>query len=153
MEWKKGKFVISNDRHKLDIHVIHEYLSQRSYWAIGRSEKTVRRSIRHSLPFGIYEGRRMIGFARVITDYATFAWIADVFVLESHRGKGLSKWLMEIIQSHPRLQRFRRWVLATKDAHGLYAKFGFVPLKYPDRWMEWRDPKAEEQSDYWKPQK
>src|SRR4249919_1815318 len=104
MEWKKGKFVISTERSKLDLKVIHSFLDQQSYWANGRSVETIRRSIRHSLSFGIYHRKKQIGFARVITDYATFAWIADVFVLEEYRGLGLSKWLMEVILQHPRLQ-------------------------------------------------
>ena len=150
MEWKKGRFVISTDRKRLNIDVIHSYLSGRSYWATGRSVETIRRSIQHSLSFGIYSGRKQVGFARVITDYATFAWIADVFVLEDYRGKGLSKWLMEVILGHPRLQKFRRWVLATKDAQELYRRYGFAELKRPERWMERHDPAAQEQSDYWK---
>ena len=140
IEWKKGEYIISTDRRKLDLNVIHEYLSKRSYWAAGRPMKRIRRSIRHSLPFGIYQADRQVGFGRVVTDYATFAWIADVFVLEEFRGRGLSKWLMEVILSHPDLQGFRRWVLATKDAHELYRKYGFTPLRYPERWMERRDP-------------
>ena len=94
------------------------------------------RSIENSLPFGVYEGAAQVGFARVITDYATFAYLADVFVLPEFRGRGLSVWLMEVISGHPQLQGFRRWVLATKDAHGLYRKFGFEGLKEPARWME-----------------
>ena len=129
MEWKQGEYLISTDRRKLDISTIHQYLSFRSYWAVGRSKKTIRRSIKHSLPFGIYTPDRMIGFGRVVTDYATFAWIADVFILEDFRGRGLSKWLMQVILAHPDLQGFRRWVLATKDAHELYRKYGFIELK------------------------
>ncbi len=94
-----------------------------------------------------------MGFARVITDYATFAWIADVFVIEEFRGQGLAKWLMEVMMAHPKLQGFRRWVLATKDAHELYRRFGFEELKKPERWMERRDPKTEEQPDYWQDSK
>lgn len=150
MEWKKGKFTISTDRRKLDLKVIHDFLDKQSYWATGRSIQTIRRSIRHSVAFGIYHGKKQVGFARVITDFATFAWIADVFVLDAYRGQGLSKWLMEVMVSHPRLQRFRRWVLATKDAHGLYEKFGFAALKRPERWMERRDPNAGENPDYWR---
>ena len=150
MEWTKDKYVISTDRRRLDLKVIHDFLDKQSYWATGRSLRTIRKSIRHSMAFGIYHNRRQVGFARVITDYATFAWVADVFVLKQHRGRGLSKWLMEVMVSHPRLQRFRRWVLATKDAHGLYEKFGFTALKRPERWMERRDPNAEENPDYWR---
>jgi len=100
----------------------------------------VRRSIQHSLCFGIYQGGQQVGFARVITDRATFAYIGDVFVVESHRGKGLSKWLMQCIKSHPDLQGLRRWSLITRDAHGLYRQFGFTALKSPHNWMEIHDP-------------
>jgi GNAT superfamily N-acetyltransferase len=109
----------------------------------------VARSIENSLPFGIYQGDAQIGFARVVTDYATFAWIADVFVIKEARGKGLSKWLMEAILAHPDLQGFRRWVLSTKDAQGLYRQFGFAELKRPERWMERPDPNMQESPDYW----
>lgn len=147
--WQRGEYKISTDKGLLDIDVIHDFLNT-SYWAAGRSVETIRRSIDHSLSFGIYKGDRLVGFARVITDYATFAWIADVFVLEDHRGKGLSKWLMEVMIGHPELQGFRRWVLATKDAHELYTKFGFTLLTRPERWMERHDPNTQERPDYWK---
>lgn len=148
-DWQRGEFTISTDRSRLDLGVIHGYLSTESYWAVGRDPEVVRRSVEHSLPFGLYEGERQIGFARVVTDYATFAWIADVFVLDEFRGRGLGKWLVEVILSHPALQGFRRWVLATKDAHGLYRQFGFQELKRPERWMERPDPRMKEQPDYW----
>ena len=108
------------------------------------------RSIEHSLPFGIYKANEQVGFARIVTDYATFAWVADVFVRPEHRGHGLSKWLMEVILAHPQLQGFRRWVLSTKDAHGLYDQFGFMPLKRAEPWMERFDPNMKESSDYWR---
>jgi len=149
-EWQLGDYTISTDKSRLNLEVIHEFLDS-SYWAAGRSAETIRRSIENSISFGIYCDAQQIGFARVITDYATFAWIADVFVVEEHRGKGLSKWLMEVIISHPELQGFRRWVLATKDAHELYRKFGFQELKLPERWMERHDPTTQERPDYWKP--
>jgi GNAT superfamily N-acetyltransferase len=149
MKWRKGEFEISTEKKKLDVEMIHKFLSERSYWATGRSIETIERSIRNSLCFGIYQGTRQVGFARVITDYATFAWIADVFVLEEMRGHGLAKWLMDILMAHPKLQKFRRWVLATKDAHELYRRYGFMELKKPERWMERRDPATEEQPDYW----
>ena len=148
-QWERGDYTISTDKGRLDLSVIHDFLDA-SYWAAGRSVETIRRSIEHSLPFGVYKGDKQIGFARVITDYATFAWIADVFVLEEHRGLGLSKWLMDVIIAHPELQGFRRWVLATKDAHELYRKFGFIELARPERWMERRDPNTQERPDYWK---
>lgn len=141
--------MISTDRARLDWTVIHGYLSGESYWAKGRSVETIKRSVENSLPFGIYKGDRQVGFARVVTDYATFGWIADVFVLEEFRGEGLSKWLMEVMLAHPELQGFRRWVLATKDAHGLYQQYGFTDLLKPERWMERHDPQTEEKPDYW----
>ncbi|HET6645732.1 MAG TPA: GNAT family N-acetyltransferase [Pyrinomonadaceae bacterium] len=148
-EWKRGEFSISTDPKQLDITVIHKYLSTDSYWAQGRKVDTVKRSIENSLNFGLYKAEQQIGFARVVTDYATFAWLADVFVLDTYRGRGLGKWLVEVILSHPDLQRFRRWVLATKDAHELYRQFGFIELKRPERWMERPDPQMQEAPDYW----
>jgi GNAT superfamily N-acetyltransferase len=148
--WERGDFLISTDRSRLDVELIHDFLSKTTYWAVGRKRDVVQRSIENSLPFGIYKGNNQIGFARVVTDYATFAWVADVFVLPEFRGRGLSKWLMEIILAHPQLQGFRRWVLATKDAHSLYAQFGFIPLHRPERWMERPDPNMPESPDYWK---
>ena len=147
--WQRNEYEISDDRLRLDLKLIHKYLSTESYWATGRDAKTVERSIQNSLPFGVYKNGKQVGFARVLTDYATFAWIADVFVLAEHRGQGLSKWLMEVILAHPDLQGFRRWVLATKDAHELYRKYGFQGLKRPERWMERPDPKMRESPDYW----
>ena len=147
-EWHQGGFTISTDKMRLDLDVTYNFLTT-SYWAAGRSIETVRLSIENSIPFGVYKGDRQVGFARVITDYATFAWIADVFILEEFRGQGLSKWLMEVIITHPELQGFRRWVLATKDAHELYRKFGFTELKLADRWMERHDPNTQERPDYW----
>jgi GNAT superfamily N-acetyltransferase len=138
-EWTRGDYTISTNPELLDLDVIQKFLSQ-SYWAAGVPMEIVRRSIAHSLPFGIYKGTEQVGFARVITDFSTFAYLADVFVLELHRGQGLSKWLMESIVSHPDLQRLRRWMLATRDAHELYRKYGFLELKQPDRWMERHDP-------------
>jgi GNAT superfamily N-acetyltransferase len=142
-QWSRGEFIISTDAARLDLGVIHEYLSTASYWARGRPREVVRRSIENSLPFGVYQGGRQAGFARVVTDYATFAWIADVFVLPEFRGQGLAKWLMAVMSEHPRLQGLRRWILATRDAQGLYAQFGFTPLHAPERFMErWTEPPA-----------
>jgi GNAT superfamily N-acetyltransferase len=149
-EWRQGEFLISTDNAKLDRNLLHDFLSNDSYWAQGRTLEVINRSVENSLSFGIYQNDQQVGFGRVVTDYATFAWIADVFVIEEKRGLGLSKWLMEIIISHPELQGFRRWVLATKDAHELYRRFGFRPLKLPERWMERPDPKMQESPDYWK---
>ena len=148
-EWKRGEYTISTDNNRLDIRIIHDFISNQSYWAQGRPIQTVQRSLDNSLNFGLYKNNQQIGFARVVTDYATFAWIADVFVLPEYRGQGLSKWLVEVILSHPELQGFRRWVLATKDAHNLYARFGFIPLHRPERWMERPDPNMQESPDYW----
>ena len=146
--WQQGEYTISTEKARLDIEVIHGFLDT-SYWAAGRSKATILRSIENSISFGLYKGDQQVGFARVVTDFATFAWIADVFVLEGHRGQGLSKWLMEVIIGHPDLQGFRRWVLATKDAHELYRPFGFSELKIPERWMERHDPNTQEKPDYW----
>jgi GNAT superfamily N-acetyltransferase len=136
LEWKSGEYLISTDRKRLDLELIHNYLSTSAYWAQGRSLEVVRRAIENSLNFGVFRGAEQVGFARVVTDYATFAWLADVFILEQHRGRGLSKWLVEVITTHPELQGFRRWLLATRDAHELYRRYGFTELQDPSRWME-----------------
>ncbi|HET7732122.1 MAG TPA: GNAT family N-acetyltransferase [Usitatibacter sp.] len=130
---------VDTDPSRLDMEVIHGFLSQ-SYWARGIPRALVERAVRNSLCFGLYEGERQVGFARVVTDQATFAYLADVFVLESHRGRGLSKILVAAVVADPRLQGLRRWMLATRDAHGLYARFGFVPLAVPARFMELHAP-------------
>ncbi|MGH9823066.1 MAG: GNAT family N-acetyltransferase [Blastocatellia bacterium] len=149
-QWQRDEFVISTDKRRLDLDLIHGYLSGESYWATGRPRDVTERSIENSLAFGIYKGSRQVGFARVITDYATLAWIADVFVLQEFRGQGLSKWLMDVMITHPGLQGFRRWLLATKDAHGLYQKYGFGELRNPGRWMERHDRNCIESPDYWR---
>ncbi|HTD93713.1 MAG TPA: GNAT family N-acetyltransferase [Chitinophagaceae bacterium] len=123
---EKEKYSISTDPSLLNVDVIFNYLSLESYWAKGIPREVVEKSIAHSLCFGLYYEQQQIGFARLVTDEATFAYLADVFVLEAHRGKGLSKWLMEIIHAHPGLQGLRRWVLGTRDAHALYEKFGWA---------------------------
>jgi len=135
MEWKRGPFAISTDRGRLDRGMIHDFLSQ-AYWSRGIPREILDRSIENAMCFGVYDGEEQVGFARVITDRATFAYVADVFVRESHRGRGLSKWLMEVILAMPELQGLRRWSLATRDAHGLYARFGFRPPADPTRLME-----------------
>lgn len=142
MEWRKGDYLISTDRERINVETVHRYLNAESYWAAGVPLDVVIRSIEHSLCFGLYKGGQQAGFARVITDYATFGYLADVFVLEPHRGQGLSKWMMSVVRNHPDLQGFRRWMLATRDAHGLYAQFGFTPLSSPDRLMEVLDNDA-----------
>jgi GNAT superfamily N-acetyltransferase len=148
-EWRRGEYTISTDSERLDLAIIHDFVSNHSYWGRGRRIKTVQRALDHSLNFGIFKNNQQVGFARVVTDFATFAWVADVFILEDHRGLGLAKWLMTSILSHPDLQGFRRWVLATKDAHELYRQFGFRELKRPERWMERPDPQMQEAPDYW----
>lgn len=120
---------------RVDIDAVHRYLSVESYWAQGVAREVVERSIAHSLPFSAFDGETQVGFARVITDYATFAYLADVFVLPSHRGRGISKLLMATIVAHPKLQGLRRWHLVTRDAQQLYAQFGFTSLDVPERHM------------------
>lgn len=136
MEFKLDEFVISTDKSLLDIDAIHRFLVEDSYWARERTLEQTETAIENSICFGLYSDGRLIGFARVVTDRATFAYIGDVFVIDEFRGRGLSKWLMEVMISHPELQGLRRWVLATRDAHSLYEKFGFHELVHPDRWME-----------------
>jgi GNAT superfamily N-acetyltransferase len=126
--WTRGEYTITTDRRRLDIDVIHGFLSQ-SYWAKGRSRERVLESIEASLVFGLFWRDQQVGFARVVTDRITIAFLADVFVVESHRDKGLGTWLAETVTSLPELQRVRRWMLGTRDAHGLYSKFGFVEPK------------------------
>jgi GNAT superfamily N-acetyltransferase len=132
---KKG-FLISTDQSLLNFDVIFNYLDEQSYWAQGIQPETLRRAIANSLCFGIYKENIQVGFTRVVTDKATFAYIADVFVLPDYRGIGLSKWLVQTIIQHPELQGLRRWSLATADAQGLYSQFGFTPITKPERWME-----------------
>jgi GNAT superfamily N-acetyltransferase len=136
----KDGFRISTDRTQLDLALIHDFLSRRSYWAGGIPLETVRRSIENSLCFGLYHGRRQVGFARIVTDKSTFAYLGDVFVLEEFRGRGLGKWLLEQVVSHPDLQGLRRIILGTRDAHGLYEQFGFRALSSPERFMEIHHP-------------
>lgn len=142
MEWQNGEYVIAIDSDRLQLDVIQKFLEEDSYWAHGRTVEQTQRAIENSVCFGLYHDERQIGFARVVSDFATFAYLGDVFVLEEFRGRGLSKWLMETIISHPELQGLRRWVLATRDAHTLYEKYGFHALKFPDRWMEKPAPDA-----------
>ena len=139
LTWTKEEFEISTDVDRIDLPALHGFLTN-SYWAKGIPVETVRRSIMNSLCFGMYHRGGQVGFARVVSDLATYAYLADVFVLEPYRGRGLSRWLMECIVAHPDLQGLRRWMLATRDAHGLYQKFGFTSLKSPERWMEVHQP-------------
>ncbi|MEO8211296.1 MAG: GNAT family N-acetyltransferase [bacterium] len=133
--FRKGSYLISTDKSKLDLKVIQDYLSN-SYWAKNRPLKVTKLTLKNSLCFGVYHRKEQIGFARVITDYATFAYLADVFILEEHRGKGLSKWLMEVILNYGEVLNLKRWFLATRDAHKLYEKFGFTSIKEPGKLME-----------------
>jgi GNAT superfamily N-acetyltransferase len=138
----RADFVISTDRARLDLDMVYNFLTN-CYWAKGIPREVVARSMEHALCFGIYDGTgAQVGFARVISDFATVAYVGDVFVLESQRGRGLGKWLMECITQHPALQNLRRWILTTRDAHGLYAQSGFTPVKFPERYMERHDPKV-----------
>jgi GNAT superfamily N-acetyltransferase len=132
-------YTLSDDPARLDLDAIHDFLS-RSYWSPGIPRETVARAMATSLCFGVYLGREQVGFARLVTDRATFAYLADVFVLEPHRGRGLSRALMELVMSHPEVQGLRRWLLATRDAHGLYRKFGFVDLANPAVFLTRHDP-------------
>lgn len=141
-EWHQGEYTISTEKERLDVRLIHDFVSKQSYWAQGRKMETVQRALENSVNFGLYKNGQQIGFARVVTDYCTFAWLADAFVLDEHRGRGLSKWLIEVIVGHPALSVMRRWVLATRDAHGLYRQFGFTEMRQPERWMERFDENA-----------
>ena len=141
MEHRRGDYTISTDRAKLDLEFIHRFLSQSSYWAEGRSLAVVRRSIEHSLCIGVYGDEQQVGLARVVTDYATYAWLCDVFVAEPHRGQGLGKWLIETVVSLPELEGLRLFMLATRDAHGLYREYGgFLPVDKPEKFMLRRGP-------------
>ncbi|MCH8814820.1 MAG: GNAT family N-acetyltransferase [Chloroflexi bacterium] len=144
-EVRQGEYVISVDPALLDLGFIHSFLT-RSYWANGVSEDIVARSIGNSICFGAYKDGKQVGFARAVTDRATFAFLADVFVIESERGNGLGKLLVEAALNHPELGSLRRWLLATDDAHSLYELSGFVPLRKPGRWMEIHEPYVEASS-------
>lgn len=150
VEFRRGEFLVSTDPARLDLDLIYGFLTN-CYWAKGIPRDVVARSVEHALCFGIYDesmpespllaksarnGAPLVGFARVISDFATIAYLGDVFVLESHRGRGLGKWMMECILQHPALQNLRRWILLTRDAHGLYAQHGFTPVKAPESYME-----------------
>ena len=135
IEVKKDNFTISTDPSRLDIDAIADMLT-RAYWALGRPRERTERALANSLVFGVYDGDKQIGIARIVSDYAIFAYLCDVFIHEDYRGHGLGKFLMETVRSHPDLQGLRRWVLATHDAHGLYKQYGWTPLENPNNWME-----------------
>ena len=150
VEHKRDNFTVSTDKARLQLDMIHEFLTN-AYWSKHIPMKIVRKAVKHSLCFGVYDGERQIGFARVISDYATFAYLADVFILDLYRGKGLSKWLIECVMAHPDLQELRTFILFTRDAHGLYRRYGFETITIPERVMAIHDANiylkyAEEQS-------
>ncbi len=135
LEVQRGNFLISTSPARLDLDAIADMLA-RAYWARGRKRETIERSLANSLAFGLYDGDRQIGLARIVSDYATFAWLCDVFIHEDYRGQGLGKWLIEAVVTHPDLQGLRRLILITRDAHGLYKQFGWTPLHNVEGWME-----------------
>ena len=139
LEAHRENFIISTDPTRLDVDAIAEMLT-RAYWARGRPRERVDRSLANSLVFGLYDGEKQIGLARIISDYAIFAYLCDVFIQEDYRGQGLGKWLMQTVHSHPDLQGLRRWTLATRDAHSLYSQFGWTSLNDPNSWMELLNP-------------
>ena len=141
-EVRRGDYLVSDDRNILDIDAIHAFLSQQSYWANGISRERLETAVENSIPLGLFDGEKQIGFARAITDRATFAYLADVYVDEAYRGRGLSKLLIDAVLGHPEVQHLRRWMLGTRDAHDLYRQFGFIPLEEPRRWMELADQEA-----------
>lgn len=146
MEIKKESYTISTDREKLDLNFVHGYLSNESYWAQGIPFPKVVAAADHSLNFGLYDGERQIGYARVVTDYARVAYLADVFITPQYQRQGLSKWLMEFIMAYPDLQGLRRWMLHTRDAHGLYGQYGWVTPAKPETCLEIYNSDAE----WWK---
>lgn len=139
-ERRFGEYHLSTDRSRLDVSAIHAYLSQQSYWSQGIPFEIVARAINNSLCFGVYEGRTQVGFARVISDFATFAYLCDVFIQEPYRGQGLGKWLVACIMEHPALQGLRSYMLMTRDAHSLYSRYGFAPYPHPERFMAKTNP-------------
>ncbi|MFM9983670.1 MAG: GNAT family N-acetyltransferase [Flavobacteriales bacterium] len=142
IEAKWEEYVLTTDKTKLDLIAVHDYLSNHSYWAKNIPMEVVKSSAANSLTISLLYQEKVAGYARVVTDYSTFAYLCDVYILEEHRGKGLSKWMMEFIHAHPNLQGLRRWVLLMLDAHGLYTQFGWTSPKMPDRYMERHNPKV-----------
>ena len=135
IETQRDHFTISTDPARLDMDAIVDMLT-RAYWAVGRPRERTERAIWNSLVFGIYDGGKQIGVARVVSDYSIFAYLCDVFIHEDYRAQGLGKWLMQTILDHPDLREMRRWVLVTSDAHGLYKQYGFTSIKDPEHWMQ-----------------
>ena len=136
----RGAYTITTDKSRLDLNAVHQYLSKQSYWSPNIPLETVQNAAAHSLTFAVLHGDEQVGYARIISDYSIFAYLGDVYILEAHQGQGLSKWLMETIMGHPDLQNLRRWILATRDAHGLYAQYGWKPIANPSIWMEVHNP-------------
>jgi GNAT superfamily N-acetyltransferase len=132
----KDGFCISTENARLDLCAIHHFLSTEAYWSLNIPFSRVEAAVAHSLNFGLFQKEQQIGFARIVSDFSTVAYLADVYVLPEFRGRGLSKWLMQTIREYPELQGLRRWILTTKDAHGLYKQFGWKSVAFPDRWME-----------------
>jgi N-acetylglutamate synthase-like GNAT family acetyltransferase len=132
----KNGFCISTDKNRLDINSIHHFLSTRAYWSLNVPKDRVQLAVQNSLCFGVYQEQKQIGFARIISDLSTVAYLGDVYILEEYRGRGLSKWLIETVMNHPNLQGLRRWILLTSDAHGLYRQFGWTDIADPTKWME-----------------
>jgi GNAT superfamily N-acetyltransferase len=147
VEHHRDGYLISTDKSRLDLPAIHHFLSQEAYWSKNIPFDVVKRAVENSLCFGVYHGEEQVGFARVISDLATFAYIGDVFILEGHRGRGLSKWLVESILAHPDLQGLRTWLLATRDAHELYRRFGFQGLTSPERYMVIKNREVYKETD------
>lgn len=138
-ECHRDGFLISTDPDKLDVDVIHHFLANEAYWSPGIAREVITRAMEHSLCFGVYDRNgRQAGFARVITDFTTFAYLADVFILRPYRGRGLGKWLVQCMLAHPQLQGLRKWTLDTRDAHGLYQRFGFEPNPRPENYLVYR---------------
>ena len=135
MNWSKAEFTVSDRKESMDVTMVHGFLTT-SYWAKGIEKSTIERAIANSLCLGVFHNEKQIGFGRAITDRSTFAYLADVFILEEYRGRGLGKWLVDCFLEHEELQGLRRWLLATLDAHSLYSQKGFVPLQKPQRFME-----------------
>ena len=136
----KGDFLITTEKDKMNLEFIHDFLSNHSYWSKNIPFEKVQLAVEHSLNFGVFYKEKQIGYARIVSDFSTIAYLGDVFIITEYRGQGLSKWLMEQIMTHPNLQGLRRWILLTKDAHELYKKFNWKPIADPSRWMELHNP-------------
>lgn len=142
-EYQRGDYTVSTDQSRLNLPLIHQFLSTQTEWGRNRTLEVVTRAAENSLNFGVFQGAEQVGYARVVTDYATFAWICDVFILNDHRAKGLGKWLVACITNHPQLKLLRRLLLSTRNAHGLYRTYGgFSTLSHTERWMEKFNPGA-----------